>query len=63
LAIAIAWCGPAMGSVTPAHLVSVFNIVLSVASLAMMTIGRGLAYVITNGEPIRLIQNYLQTKH
>ena len=54
LAIAIALvAGLLMGSVT-GTLVSVFNIAPFVASLAMMTIGRGLAYVITNGEPIRL---------
>ena len=48
--------GLVFGSVT-ATLVSVFNIAPFVASLAMMTIGRGLAYVITNGEPIRLDPN------
>ena len=41
------------GTIT-ATLVAVFDIAPFVASLAMMTIGRGLAYVITNGEPIRL---------
>lgn len=45
--------GLVFGSIT-ATLVAVFNIAPFVASLAMMTIGRGLAYVITNGEPIRL---------
>jgi ribose transport system permease protein len=54
LAIVIAMlAGLLMGSIT-GTLVSVFNIAPFVASLAMMTIGRGLAYVITNGEPIRL---------
>lgn len=54
LAIAIGLlAGLAMGSVT-GSLVAVFNMAPFVASLAMMTIGRGLAYVITNGEPIRL---------
>lgn len=57
LAIAIALlAGLAMGSIT-GLLVSVFHIAPFVASLAMMTIGRGLAYVITNGEPIRLDPN------
>jgi ribose transport system permease protein len=57
LAIAIALlAGLAMGSVT-GSLVSVFNIAPFVASLAMMTIGRGLAYVITDGEPVRLDPN------
>lgn len=57
LAIAIGLlAGLAMGSVT-GSLVSVFNMAPFVASLAMMTIGRGLAYVITNGEPIRLDPN------
>jgi ribose transport system permease protein len=45
--------GLVFGSIT-AILVAVFNVAPFVASLAMMTIGRGLAYVITNGEPIRL---------
>jgi ribose transport system permease protein len=45
--------GVIIGSIT-ATLVAVFNVAPFVASLAMMTIGRGLAYVITNGEPIRL---------
>jgi ribose transport system permease protein len=45
--------GIAFGSVT-GTLVAGFNVAPFVASLAMMTIGRGLAYVITNGEPIRL---------
>lgn len=45
--------GLVFGSIT-ATLIAVFNIAPFVASLAMMTIGRGLAYVITNGEPIRL---------
>ncbi|MBK8046468.1 MAG: ABC transporter permease [Anaerolineales bacterium] len=54
LAIAIAiLAGLALGSIT-GSLVSVFNMAPFVASLAMMTIERGLAYVITNGEPIRL---------
>lgn len=54
LAVVIALlAGVLMGSITGA-LVAVFNIAPFVASLAMMTIGRGLAYVITNGEPIRL---------
>ncbi len=45
--------GIVFGSIT-AMLVAVFNVAPFVASLAMMTIGRGLAYVITNGEPVRL---------
>lgn len=45
--------GLLMGSAT-GLLVSVFQVAPFVASLAMMTIGRGLAYVITNGEPVRL---------
>lgn len=54
LAILIALlAGLLFGSVT-AILVSFFNVAPFVASLAMMTIGRGLAYLITNGEPIRL---------
>lgn len=54
LAVIIALlAGLLMGSIT-GLLVSVFNVAPFVASLAMMTIGRGLAYVITNGEPIRL---------
>lgn len=48
--------GLIVGSIT-ATLVAGFNIAPFVASLAMMTIGRGLAYVITNGEPIRLDPN------
>jgi ribose transport system permease protein len=48
--------GLVFGSIT-ATLVAVFNIAPFVASLAMMTIGRGLAYVITNGEPIPLNPN------
>lgn len=54
LAIVIALlAGVAFGSVTGV-LISLFNIAPFVGSLAMMTIGRGLAYVISNGEPIRL---------
>jgi len=54
LAIIIALLtGLVVGSIT-ATLVAVFDVAPFVASLAMMTIGRGLAYVITNGEPIRL---------
>lgn len=34
-------------------LVSYFNVAAFVASLAMMTICRGIAYIISNGEPIR----------
>ncbi len=45
--------GLAFGSIT-GILVAVFDVAPFVASLAMMTIGRGLAYVITNGEPVRL---------
>lgn len=45
--------GLVVGSIT-GSLVSVFGVAPFVASLAMMTIARGLAYVITNGEPIRL---------
>ncbi len=48
--------GLIFGSIT-ATLVAGFNVAPFVASLAMMTIGRGLAYVITNGEPIRLDPN------
>ncbi|MEA5076992.1 MAG: ABC transporter permease [Anaerolineaceae bacterium] len=48
--------GLLFGSIT-ATLVAVFNIAPFVASLAMMTIGRGLAYVITNGQPIPLNPN------
>lgn len=54
LAIVIALlAGLVMGSIT-ATLVAIFDVAPFVASLAMMTISRGLAYVITNGEPIRL---------
>jgi ribose transport system permease protein len=57
LAIIIALLtGLVFGSITGA-LVAVFSVAPFVASLAMMTIGRGLAYVITNGEPIRLDPN------
>jgi len=38
-------------------LVSYFNIAPFVASLAIMTIGRGLAYIISNGEPVRYESN------
>lgn len=57
LAIVISlMAGLVFGSIT-ATLVAVFNIAPFVASLAMMTIGRGLAYVITNGEPVPLDPN------
>jgi ribose transport system permease protein len=46
-----------ISSVT-ATTVAFFNVAPFVASLAMMTIGRGLAYVISNGEPIRLDPNH-----
>jgi ribose transport system permease protein len=52
--IGISLCAALLVSSVTATTVAFFNVAPFVASLAMMTIGRGLAYVISNGEPIRL---------
>lgn len=49
--IAVAVCTLA-GTIT-GILVAYFNVAAFVASLAMMTICRGIAYIISNGEPVR----------
>lgn len=57
LAILIALaCGFVMGAITGA-LVAFSRMAPFVASLAMMTMARGTAYLITNGEPFRLDMN------
>ena len=53
--------GLLLGAVT-GSLVSIFRMAPFVATLAMMTIARGVAYMITNGEPIRLNISYLPQK-
>ncbi len=53
--------GFAIGSIN-GLLVSVLNMAPFVATLAVMTMGRGLAYLITNGQPVRLPVEVTATK-
>lgn len=54
LAIVIALAAGVLAGGIMGSLVAYFRMAPFVASLAMMTIARGAAYIITNGEPIRL---------
>jgi ribose transport system permease protein len=54
LAIVIALAAGVLAGAIMGSLVAYFRMAPFVASLAMMTIARGAAYIITNGEPIRL---------
>lgn len=57
ISLVIGFCAGAMTGI----LVAYFNFQGFVASLAMMTIARGVALVITNGTPIRMEQDTLAT--
>jgi len=57
LAMLIAVAVTTLAGTVTGILVSYFNIAPFVASLAMMTICRGLAYIVSNGEPVRYDTN------